>query len=390
MIWTRIQWAPLAWICLVWAIGAGIAFALARRAIPRMLWINGAAILLAIGLVEGAMWWTLPRNPYIAPPGVTIEGDFARPHYFIELPSPGLGYRPRPGMSVDAVKRSNGRVVYSVHYSVGPDGLRVAPPANEQTDLCVLMFGDSFAWGEGVEDRETTAYQLGVLSGGHVKVRNFAFTGYGAHQMLWQVQNGDVQRKAGCDPGKPVLAIYQTLPNNVARVAGLRGWDVYGPRYRLDADGRPTYADGFDAGDSIRHDRLFVPRRISVPLSRIQLYSRIFGQDRKTDAFDVQRYAAIVAAARDGLGKAYPRLTFITVVWPDLEEKAWEPGSHTATLIDSLRAAGIDTRPAEAILPGFTAAPAAALIPEDGHPTAETHRRVAAYFLAQAPAAQLK
>ncbi len=381
-IWLRVDIAPLAWICLLWTAGAMLLFRIARNPGPKMLWLCLAAIIAAVGIAEGALWISRAQNRYVLAPGATMEGSFTRPHYFILMPSRGLGYRPRPDTSVEAIKKMRGRLVYDVRYSVGDDGLRVAPPEHDPADACVLMFGDSFAWGEGVRDDQTAAYQLGLMAGGRLKVRNFAFTGYGAHQMLWLAQTGAVWRKAGCDPARPVLAVYQTLPNNVGRVAGLRGWDDYGPRYRLLSNDRLAYAGGFDVGDAIAHDRVLLARELTRQLSRIQLYERILGRDRVPDAFDIERFSTVTRAARDRLKAHYPKLTFVVILWPDLDEMTAAPGSRAAVLADSLRRHGLDVRPAADVVPGYAANPMASHIPDDGHPTAATHHQIAAWLLA--------
>ncbi len=277
MIWWRIETAPLCWIFLLWTTAAVLLFRQARSPRARMGWINLAAVTGALGLCEGALWLGQHRNPYSLPAGIVMGGTFAQPGHFVVMPAAGLGYRPRPDAGATSIRTVDGRVAYAVRYDVDGDGLRIMPPAGpDAARACILMFGDSMAWGEGVENDQTTAYQLGVLSRGRVLARNFAFTGYSAHQMLWQVLNGDVAAKAHCDRRLPTLAVYQTLPNNIARVAGLRGWDEYGPRYRL-RGGRLDYAGGFDLGQSILDDRLYVPGPLAAGLSRSVVYSRVFG-----------------------------------------------------------------------------------------------------------------
>ncbi|MDO6415832.1 hypothetical protein Q4F19_15680 [Sphingomonas sp. BIUV-7] len=385
MIWVRIGAAPLFWICLLWTAGALLLFRQASSTRARMVWINLAAVIAAVGLCEGALWIGQQRNPYSVPAGVVMGGTFARPGHFVLMPAAGLGYRPRPGASATSIRTVYGRLAYSVRYDVDGDGLRITPPGGPGAPrACVLMFGDSMAWGEGVEDYQTTAYQLGVLSRGRVYARNFAFTGYGAHQMLWQVLNGEVAAKAHCDRHLPVLAVYQTLPNNIARVAGLRGWDEYGPRYRLRGD-RLVYAGGFDRGQSILDDRLYVPGPIAAALSRSVVYSRVLGLDRPPNSFDLTRYCAIVRRAADGLHQLYPRLQFLVIVWPDLNDPERSRAAKVAALVEALRARQLRTVTVNDVQPGFDAAPLPFLIALDGHPNAVMHARLTRILLARVP-----
>lgn len=381
MIGWRIDAAPLAWIAFLWAAVLGVA--LIMCAFPhRALWAaNAAAVLVAVGLAETLLFLTGPRNPYVLPAGVRFVGDLARPNYFVEMPVAGLGYRPRPGMRVLAVKVAQTRILYRVQYSTESDGLRRRPPVIAEPQSCLLMFGDSMAWGEGVADEETAAYAVGSQSGGAVRVANFAFTGYSAHQMLWQISDGDVTQKSGCDPTRPVLAVYQTLPNNVRRVAGLRGWDTVGPRYVLE-DGHARYAGSFADGDYLMHDRVHVPAALSRVLGRSELYSRIFGADRRLDGFDIERFCAVVKAASTRLSAIYPHLRFVVIVWPE-ELEGGNPVASTATLVHALEAHGLTVYDASSILPSLRTNPAAAGIAGDGHPTAATHRALAEYLVAE-------
>lgn len=381
MIWWRVGAAPLAWICLLWTAVALALCVADRSALGRMLWPNVAAALLAIGGVEGALHISKARNPYLLPSGVRFVGDLARPNYFIEMPADGLGYRPRPAMQILAVKQQDNTLIYRARYSVDGNGLRKSPPMSEAARACVLMFGDSMAWGEGVDDEDTAAFQIGALSGGAVRVANFAFTGYSAHQMLWQIRSGMVNQASGCDPAQPVLAIYQTLPNNVARVAGLRGWDQYGPRYLLAPGGRLRYAGSFARGDYVLHDKLFIPALLSEQLGRINLYSRIFGRDRKPDRFDYERFTTVVRASADGLRASYPHLRFLVVVWPEPPDSKDSPQSEAGLLLASLKAQGLAARSVSEVIPWYRVNPAAAGIPGDGHPNPAAQGAIARYFV---------
>jgi len=394
MIWVRIHSAPLLWIWLLWTLAAA-GLSAAAVAPGRAAWLNVAAVLAALALTEGLLWMGLKGNPYRLAAGTVMGGTFVVPGYFVLMPSPGIGYRPRPSASATSTRVVDGRLVYAVRYSVDADGLRVSPPTVEAPWACFLMFGDSMAWGEGLDDEETAAYQLGLSSGGQVRARNFAFTGYSAHQMLWLVDSGAVRLKAHCDPRRPVAAVYQTLPNNVARVAGLEGWDDYGPRYRLAGNGRLSYAGGFDRGQSILNDRLFVPQALALQLSRSLVYARVLGRLRPVNDFDLLRFSIVVREAAAGLRRLYPRLTFLTIVWPDLNDPPGVRAKRVDEVVAALRRQGVPTVTIEDLQPGFGASPLPFVIPGDGHPNALMQRRLALALLARetalaAPRAQAR
>jgi hypothetical protein len=381
IIWWRIDAAPLAWICLLWTLVLWVLHVLDYRRAAVAIWINLGAVLVSICIVEGTLYIAKAANPYLLPPGVRFVGDLARPNYFIVTPSAGLGYRPRPGMRIVAEKRSFEQIIYKVTYSVGADGLRISPPAAEPPRGCVLVFGDSISWGEGVNDEQTFPYQIGYLTRGDIAVTNFAFTGYSAHQMLWQLEHGIVSKAAKCDKALPVLVVYQTVTNNVGRVAGLRGYDRYGPRYVLVDGGAVEYRGSFNEGEYIWHDRVFIPGAISDQLNRTNIFSRILGGERRLDAFDLARFSAVIKAAKDRIGDIFPRSKFVVLVWPDPINSDLNRNSVTSLLFRSLIGRDLATINANDVVPGLRDNPAATTIPGDGHPNADTHSRIARYLV---------
>lgn len=78
---------------------------------------------------------------------------------------------------------------------------------------CVLFFDDSLTFGEGVNDNQTMPYRVGMRSAGALRVYNFAFHGYGPHQMLAQIELGVVRDTIDCLPDH---AIYQAIIPRIA------------------------------------------------------------------------------------------------------------------------------------------------------------------------------
>ena len=75
-----------------------------------------------------------------------------------------VGFIPRANAQMTARAEVEGRTIYDVVYTTGPDHFRVVPQATETPDACVLLFGDSFTFGDGVGDEETYAAQIVQLS----------------------------------------------------------------------------------------------------------------------------------------------------------------------------------------------------------------------------------
>src|SRR5207247_10000624 len=120
-----------------------------------------------------------------------------------------LRYAPDANRRVTARKLYRDQVLYDVTYTIGPDGLRVAPPAYDvAVGGCVVFFGDSVSFGEGVNDDQTFPYLVGLKTEGRYRIYNFAFSGYGPHQMLAALQAGRVARIVLC---RSTRVIYLTI-----------------------------------------------------------------------------------------------------------------------------------------------------------------------------------
>ncbi len=89
-----------------------------------------------------------------------------------------LGWVPRPG----AVVRHRLPGNYDVTYHIDQQGLRVQRPSPAATTQ-VHVFGDSFTFGQGVEDDETYAALLQQALGPAYRVLNYGVDGYGPEQM---------------------------------------------------------------------------------------------------------------------------------------------------------------------------------------------------------------
>jgi hypothetical protein len=226
-----------------------------------------------------------------------------------------------------------------------------------------LFFGDSFTFGVGVDDRETMPYVVGTLSG--YRVYNFAYQGYGPHQMLAAIERGLVSRVVRCQPR---AAIYQVIADHPWRAAGWAPWDQHGPRFVLGKDG-PVYVGPFDIspfGKPPAWERL---------LNRSRAYQRFVGP-RVRDK-DITLFVAIVAASRDRLHDLYPTASFHVILW--------DTRSASAVIrreAEGLQRAGINPQLVSAMLPGFADDPLAyELDPSDSHPNATADRLIARFVV---------
>jgi hypothetical protein len=284
-----------------------------------------------------------------------------------------LGVRPKPGLRTTAKMTWQGQEIYDVVYTIDDVGLRVSPPpaagaAGAATD-CVLFFGGSFTFGEGLDDDETLPYRVGVRSGGHYAVRNFGFSGYGPHQMLAAIESGFVERAARC---RPRYAVYQAVYHHTVRSAGVWTWDRHGPRYVLGDDGRPVRTGNFDS----EHDPSKMLRALEKSGVATELRRRGMdvGAGDATEE-DAKLLRAIVAESRRLLVETWPDLEFHVVYWDAYDAVGRWP------LFDDPPLDGIEVHRISEILPPVDDPEGVYKLPHDVHPTPRAADLIAAYVV---------
>ena len=309
----------------------------------------GAAIVAA--LTFGA--WQRHQQP---PAGSSyMGGDFYEP-------ADDVGYIPQANAQMNARAEVEGRTIYDVVYRTGPDHFRVVPEATERPDACVLLFGDSFTFGDGVGDRDTYGAQIVQRSGRRVAVHNFAVSGWGPHQFLAGLQSGRFSRAVRCSPTD---AVFLMIPSLIWRAAGVTNpWDRTGPRYRVEQDGQPV-RDGA-LGD---HDPYNWRRWIGLrPIS-------------KGDAMELS--VAVIAEAMSELKRLYPgirtrMILYRVASWIDVDLSV----DDLVAFEYQLHEAGVTPLPLEAIIPRYRFSMNDYILdPTDFHPNARAHRLIAEFIL---------
>ncbi len=151
-----------------------------------------------------------------------------------------LGAALHPGVIAHPVKTWNDEVLYEVTYTINDKGLRISPPATD-SPVCMLFFGGSATFGEGVNDDQPFPWL--VATGAKVNVTNFGLHGYGPAQMLAALESGWVDDMIDCTP---THVIYTVIPAHVIRTIGLVSWSKHYPEYRVTADGLAERVGNFD------------------------------------------------------------------------------------------------------------------------------------------------
>ena len=348
---------PFFWVLLLWTVVSAVLAVSLRGTSWQTALINGAAVLLALTAFEGYL--TLRETG--ADP-TRMQGDYTVDYFDADEV---LGYGPARSRAATSEKYFGDELIYSVRYTIDGNGMRVSPAVKEPELGCVLFFGGSVTFGEGVADEQAMPYQVGEQTDNRYRVHNFAFHGYGPHQMLAALESGRVDQAVDC---QPTHIIYQAIIPHIERAAGRAAWDKQGPRYTLDQDGGVALAGRFD-------DEEFSPLWKGWP-GRWLTYDTLFGRRSTPSATEVSLYTGIVNQARTYTEKRYPGSEFHVLIWDNDELAAHD------RLMEALAANQFRLHRISDILPEYLFDKAQyELSVHDHHPAAGTHREIARYVV---------
>jgi hypothetical protein len=111
-----------------------------------------------------------------------MEGSITAGFYNQNLDD--VGYILEASKRVTARKVAGPQVIYDAVYATGPDHFRIVPPAAHAA-RCVLLFGDSFTFGEGISDNETSTAQIVARTKGTVAAKDFGIAAWGRISSWW-------------------------------------------------------------------------------------------------------------------------------------------------------------------------------------------------------------
>jgi hypothetical protein len=358
-------WLILLGVSLAFGMLAWVSRSTRMAALP----LNIAAVFLALAGYE--LYLDYPYMTHTAP-GTEIKTEASVDRFMLD--DHLLGYAPKKDSRVTVRKYRRGKLSYQAIYTIGKNGLRVTPP-HHQGDLrgCIIFFGDSFTFGDGLYDKETYPYRIGRALGDDYATYNFAFSGYGPHQMLAELQAKRVERIIDC---RPTQFFYLFITAHVARVAGLIDSHRAQPRYRLDADGRAVR-------DGTMEDPVRLFGNVTLPrwaLERFRIWQRVFGPNRPQTEADLKLTIAVMREAINITRKRYPDSRFDVILYDDFNSHT--NGGHIIdTMEAALRAMHVPTHRISVIVPDIVVHPDRYRIPTDGHPNAHADALLADYIV---------
>lgn len=361
---------PYFWIAAIW----GSVLICAIVLFPKLKKIS-IQVLLVIGVfavLETYAWYSETR----VIEGVNTEGTFGWSEHEI------LGYKAYKGVTQRETKYYQGEKLFDVEYTMDANGLRVTRPDSEyknENDDCVLFFGDAYTFGWGINDHETVPYRVDARARGRFNVYNLSFVTHGPQQMLAMLENDLIKDNAGCANEKIKHIIYQSAPNHVRRVAGIKDkTDLYhGPAYRLNSDGSVSYKGQFGRNLSRKEKVIFY-------LSKSFLYRKLMGGNilysRGYNNADVALYSAVVESAKNLSKKNYPNSEFHVLMWGN--DKVETDKNLLTQMIAGLKQSNISVHLINDLLPGSDDNNPEFFIGRfDPHPNPLANDRIAEYLV---------
>jgi hypothetical protein len=301
------------WIFDLVVIGIGLLLVLTRSLATLLnVFIGlGVTALLIYGAEQLFYRLNQPAPSAAAPTGPRVwhEGDYTQDFF---RPDQQLGYTVRPDAAITSIKKIDDRVVYDVVYSIDEFHRRETPVGQtEDRTRFLLFFGDSFTFGEGVNDNETLPYYVGELATEY-KPYNYGLSGYGPQQMLAKLQSGDLSDEVLEPDG---MAIYVFIDAHVERALGSmyvhNAWGDQMPFYRLNGQDNLVRDGNFTTGRP-----LVSALYATLARSEIAHYYNVNIPPRLMD----HHYgftARVIAEARDEFRARFNSDEFYVVIYPD-------------------------------------------------------------------------
>lgn len=279
---------------------------------------------------------------------------------------PVLGYQPKANAQARVILRRKGKTIYDIVYTIDGQHRRVTPgPGLKTGRQFILFFGDSFTFGEGVNDRETMPSRVASATPGYA-VYNYGCRGYGTQQMLARLDQEEIQREV---PQQTGLLIYTFIDAHVERAIGsmrsFTGWAANTPYYAL------------ERGELVRKGSFATTRHPWVNAvysvlgrSEILKYFRLDIPPVVTPR-DLELVCRLIDASRDQFRARFGSDRFYVVLYP---------GSHRATAMSQrLQALGITVLDYSRLIDFY--GDQRYQIPYDGHPTPQTHELIARHLV---------
>ena len=264
--------------------------------------ISGVMIVVTIVLLEWLCGIVLKSQAHNAP---KIEG----PTHSMMFDK-DLGYKPIPDTTHTGTRTKDGQIIYSIKYSTDANSLRITLLDTTKPRIKYAQFyGCSMTFGEGVQNNETLPYYFAKFDSTY-RPYNFAYSGYGPHQMLARLETKNVKKIVKENTG---IAFYIYINDHVNRVIGtLTNFGYNGGEV-------PYY---HEVGSQLKHNGLIKDaRKFRSWIFKQLLKSNILkvfkiGYPFKITEQDYELTAEIMAEASRNYKKQFGNDNFYVIIYP--------------------------------------------------------------------------
>jgi hypothetical protein len=275
---------------LLTALATGAAIVIAKSKLAKNALLSLLAFILTMGACEVAMRVRGPEQPIAFSWGTGRVQNSSAQAYAMHGE---YGFDAVPNVVTRTTSELNGRPVYDVTYSFDAKGARVTPggAANAKP---ILIVGDSYNFGEGLNDDQTLAFHLQKDSHNTLRAINIARPGYGPHQVLRQLQL-ELPVTHGAQSFDWLLI--SIIDDHIERANGSYFWSL-GPHYVLDGHGGVRLSGHFGEGPK---SRAWVMRLREGSM----LFTAVEKMGRRLVGADERRFTAILQAVREEAMQRY-------------------------------------------------------------------------------------
>ena len=227
---------------------------------------------------------------------------------------PGIGHKEKLKRNADGYSITHrdvvgDEVIFDVTYNFDKLYRRRVPGATgNNPDEFIIFFGGSQTFGEGLNDEDTIPALVQKNTASH-RVYNYAYKGYGPHQMLRKLETRTLQDEV---PEKRGMAFFQYFSFHLQRVLGTMSYISWAgggaPYYHINRSDQLEYSGAFATGRFFKTLLYWV-----LGKSAIAKYYRV-ELPAKLDNQDYELVCRVIAQSRNEFTDQYPGSRFIVII----------------------------------------------------------------------------
>lgn len=291
----------------------GIMFTLSTF-LPKIVRVNLIVVLALILLMEISASYLLPKGTGERVLVLDAEGKEVPASRYKER-NDDIGYNLVANARHTLRDTKDDELIYEMTVTTDEKGRRITPIAQfRDSDRFIAFFGDSYTFGDGVNDNETLPYFVGTLLPDY-QVYNYAFSGYGPQHMLALLEGDLLSEKLNA---KRAIGVYLYIDAHVGRAAySMRsGWVQQSPFYVLNKNDEVERKGNFHTTNPIRYALYQDLLSKSSLLKLLGVNLPYIGTD------EILFTCRIIARSREIFEEKFPNSSFFAVFHPGQNQYA--------------------------------------------------------------------